>query len=80
MAARGHHEIFYAHADHLMATGQPAVWGWNALTTKIIGAKTGKFGEQDKVSTVSMATVPNKIFVGDQPSVGTNIYKSGCCV
>jgi hypothetical protein len=52
----------------------------------MIGAKTGKFGHQDKVRTVGIATAPklkrlaSDIFVGYQPSVGTNIHKSGCCV
>ncbi|EFX81299.1 hypothetical protein DAPPUDRAFT_102601 [Daphnia pulex] len=41
---------------------------------------------EDEVRTVGMATTPklkrrsSKIFVGEQPSDGTNIHKSGCCV
>jgi hypothetical protein len=52
MAARGHHEIFCARADHLMASG-PEDEKW--CTRKMSGAKTGKFGQQDKVRTIGMA-------------------------
>ncbi len=47
----------------------------------MIVAKTGKFGQQDEIRTVGMATAPRlkrhacDIFVGDQPSFGTNIHR-----
>jgi hypothetical protein len=50
----------------------------------MIGAKTGKFGQQDEVRTVVMVKAPklkiraSDLFVCDQPSVGTNIHKNGC--
>jgi hypothetical protein len=59
--------------------------GGKRFIRKMIGAKTGKFGQKDKVRTVGMATAPelkrrsSDIFVCDQPSSGTNIHKSDCC-
>jgi hypothetical protein len=50
----------------------------------MIGSKSAKFGQQDKVRTVGMATAPklkrrsSDTFVGDQPSGGTNIHKILC--
>jgi hypothetical protein len=55
MAARGHHEIFYARADHPIASWSE---GEKQCTRKMSGAKTGKFGQHDKVRTVGMATAP----------------------
>jgi hypothetical protein len=83
MAARGHHAISYARADHLIAAGPE---GEVRCSMKMIGAKTGKFGQKDEIRTVGMATAPklksllSDIFFGDQPFVGKNIHKSGCCV
>ena len=76
---------FFMHA--LIPWWPPGNWrseGEKRCIRKMIGGKKGKFGEQDKVRTVGMATVPKlkrraiEIFVGDRPSVGTNFHKSGC--
>jgi hypothetical protein len=53
MAARGHHELFYVRADALMWSE-----GEKRCINKMIGGKIGKFGQQDKVRTVGMTTVP----------------------
>jgi hypothetical protein len=51
---------------------------------KMIGGKTGHFGEQDKVHRVGMTTAPklktraSDRCVGDKPFDGTNIHKIGC--
>jgi hypothetical protein len=81
MATRGHHEIFYAGVDHLWPLGNRRSEGEKRCIRKIIGAKTGKFGQHDKVRTVGMATAlklkirASDIFVCDEPSVGTNIHR-----
>ncbi len=48
--------------------------------------KLVNLANKDKVRIVGMTTAPklkrraSDIFVGDQPSVGTNIHRSVCCV
>jgi hypothetical protein len=75
---------FFMHALITCPPGNRRFEGEKSCTRKMIGAKPGKFGEQDEVRTDGMATAPklkrraSDIFVGDQPSGETKIHKSGC--